>query len=241
MRVFYFKEISSTNDEAVRMAESGAEEGTVVLADSQTNGRGRCGNVWLSPHGGMYASFVLRPNFSSENMYLLGLVLGLAVVRVLRREHLDAVLKWPNDILIFGKKLGGILAEAKTKDKKIDFVVLGLGLNVNTDFSLLFSGATSLYIEDGRVRNIEQLFTVLYDEFLNFYQKIPDKKHDIIREMSIYLSTLGMHIEATLGDSKISGYALSLQDNGQLCVRTEEGMILYLSPGTVTHIRDYEA
>ena len=124
-------ETASTNDDARSLARSGVPEGTVVLASSQTAGRGRFGRTWSSPEGGVYLSAVLRPQVAPAEVAPLSLVVGIGVARGLKALGLDVALKWPNDVLLSGRKLAGVLLEMAAEADRVDWVVAGVGLNVH--------------------------------------------------------------------------------------------------------------
>ncbi|PIR21505.1 MAG: biotin--[acetyl-CoA-carboxylase] ligase [Deltaproteobacteria bacterium CG11_big_fil_rev_8_21_14_0_20_47_16] len=155
--------VESTNTVANQMALQGAPEGTVVAADAQTQGRGRWGRSWESPSGkNLYISVVLRPHILPDQVPVLALAAGLATVEMLAKEYgVSAQVKWPNDIWLSDRKLGGILAELHTDGPHVGHVIVGLGLNVNsesTDFSPdVASIATSLKIATGKAHTIDEL------------------------------------------------------------------------------------
>lgn len=131
-RILFVEEIDSTNDEARRLAKLGEKEGTVVIAASQLKGKGRLGRRWISPPGGIYLSIILKPYISPSKLPMITLLSAIAVVRTMRGlTKLDALVKWPNDIVIMGKKVGGILCEAAN-----NIIIVGIGINLNTNLSL---------------------------------------------------------------------------------------------------------
>jgi len=131
-RLLYFLTLTSTNDHGRELAEDGWPEGTVVLSEEQTAGKGRAGRSWHSPPGlGLYVSIILKPSLAPEKVPLMTLMTAVATARALRDGGNDAVLKWPNDILLGGRKVGGILADARIRPGGPADVVVGLGLNVN--------------------------------------------------------------------------------------------------------------
>ena len=147
--IHYFKEVDSTNDVAKYLAEEGAEEGTIVVAEIQNRGKGRRGKTWISPPGGVWMSIILRPDIPPFNAPQLTLVTGVAVAETLKKEcDLDVGIKWPNDILIGNKKVCGILTEVNASIEKVNYVVVGIGIDMNVDVPLfppdLQKGATSL-------------------------------------------------------------------------------------------------
>ena len=131
-RLLYFQEIPSTMDEAARLAEQGAEEGTVVVAENQTAGRGRQGRTWVSRGGNLYFSIIFRP--APDVLPLISMLAGVAAARAIRRvTALDPRLKWPNDVMLHGKKVAGILVESVVRGDRADYAVLGIGINVSLD------------------------------------------------------------------------------------------------------------
>ena len=132
----YFAEITSTNEVAKELASRGAEEGTVVLAETQTQGKGRLGRRWLSPKGGVWFSVILRPRISAKYSYQLTFMTAVAVAKTIRKLFkLNAEIKWPNDVLVNERKVCGILTETSTRGDAIDFAVVGIGVNANVDLA----------------------------------------------------------------------------------------------------------
>jgi len=236
-KFIHFDKVDSTNNMAFSLIEKGEGEGCIVVADSQTKGRGRGNNVWASPEkAGIYASFILKPSFK-KHFHLLGLVLGLAVVRTLKlKAAAGAVLKWPNDILLNSKKIGGILSESRQYGEDV-FLVLGLGVNVNTRPADLPPNASSLYIETGKEFDILELLENIAGQFFALYEKIPGGINDIIKEIEINMGTLGQHIEVEYKGVNITGHALAVNEEGGLILRRENGEILPLSVSFVRHLR----
>lgn len=160
---------ASTNDEASRLARAGAQHGTVVTADEQTAGRGRRGRSWHSPAGdNLYLSCVLRPDIEPLDVPPIALAAGVAVSDAVNAAGLETSVKWPNDVLCCGKKLAGILAEMSTHDQRLDYVILGIGVNLgNQSFPTeLAARATSISLEGGDddpTRFTERLLPCLED------------------------------------------------------------------------------
>lgn len=173
--LFYFDEVSSTNDVLRERAAKGAPEGTVVLASSQTSGRGRRGKQWLSvPGKGVYISILLRPRWQSTESPFISFFAALAVARTLDRFNIGAVkLKWPNDVLANGRKIGGVLVEPRVGRGMIDFVVVGVGINVlhsRDDFRQLPGGvATSCRMEGAEVSCEEAVVNLLSEFDICYY------------------------------------------------------------------------
>jgi BirA family biotin operon repressor/biotin-[acetyl-CoA-carboxylase] ligase len=237
--VHHFETLNSTNDLAKELAARGAPEGTLVVAEAQTGGRGRLGRQWNSPPGlGLYASLVLRPPLPPLELPRITLTTAVAVVRALRRvAGVSPGIKWPNDLLLHGKKLAGILTEMETESDCIRHVVVGLGLNVNNrEFPPeLAAGATSLTLATGgwfsRVKLLQawlEEFDALYDRFLN--QGFPE----ILAEWKVCAVTLGQEVTVRQGPREISGQALDVAPDGALLLRTARGEIIRVTSGEIT-------
>lgn len=227
--ICWVKSCSSTNDLAKRLAEEGAEEGEVVVSEEQTKGRGRNGRKWLSiPRKGLYLSIVLRP--ATLRISLLPLVFGVAVKEALDKAlDLHVSLKWPNDILWRGQKLGGILVESSLSGKTIHFVIVGIGLNINhekEDFpGNLRREATSLKLITGQEIDKACLLQSLWESCRNWYRHfLEGKREKIIEEFqtsSAFPRGSGLDIETDAGP--ISGIFLGLDADGGLVLETSEG------------------
>jgi len=237
--VHHFETLDSTNDLAKELAARGAPEGTVVVAETQTGGRGRLGREWDSPPGvGLYVSLVLRPMLPPMELPQITLTTAVAVVRAVRRVvGVAPGIKWPNDLLINGKKLGGILTEMETESDRIRHVVVGLGLNVNNPGFPpgLATTATSLTLAAGgpfsRVNLLKawlEEFEALYDLFLN--QGFPK----ILAEWKGAAVTLGTPVTVRQGPREISGQALDVAPDGALLLRTASGEIVRVTSGEIT-------
>ena len=162
-RILFIEEIDSTNEEARRLAKLGEKEGTVVIAASQTKGKGRAGNRWVSPNGGLYISIILKPYVSSSGLPIVTLFSAVAVVRTIRGlTKLNASVKWPNDIIISGRKVGGILCEAAKS-----FIIVGIGINLNTSLGVFPSAlkrqVTSLKFEFGANVDRDKITKILLE------------------------------------------------------------------------------
>src|SRR3989338_9192858 len=147
-KIIHYDSISSTMDEAFRLGSEGTPEGTVVVSETQTKGRGRLGRSWMSPKGkGIYCSLILRPDFAPNEVARLTLLCAVALSEAIKDVcGITAYIKWPNDLLVNYKKVAGILTELSAETDRVKFVVIGIGLNVNTLKSHLPEGSTSLYL-----------------------------------------------------------------------------------------------
>ena len=151
-KVYYYDLVTSTNDIAHQMARKGAGEGTVIFAEQQSNGRGRMGRLWVSPKGeGILASIILRPDIPFLDAHEWTIMAGVGVAKAIRDTFgLTAMIKWPNDILINGKKVCGILTEASGQGmERVEYLIIGIGINVHSDMASLPEGATSIKAELG--------------------------------------------------------------------------------------------
>jgi biotin-[acetyl-CoA-carboxylase] ligase BirA-like protein len=173
--IYSFKEVTSTNDVAKELAIKGAKEGTIVVAETQSRGRGRQDRKWVSPAGGIWFSLILRPKVDPEDAVKLTLMTAAVVAKVISDMfRLRAEVKWPNDIVINGKKVCGILAETRTKGDIVDFVVIGVGINANINLSSfpkhLRKSLTSLREELREDINRKRFLCALLEELEQCYE-----------------------------------------------------------------------
>jgi biotin-[acetyl-CoA-carboxylase] ligase BirA-like protein len=227
--MFYLKTIDSTNKWALDMARIGAEEGTVVVADSQTAGRGRLGREWFSPDGGLFFSIILRPSLSAAEASKLVFAAGLAVTKAIEKEFDLAVeTRWPNDVLINGKKVCGILCEMETSGDKTSHVVVGFGVNSNIDFKTfphdLKKKATSLKIVLEHEIRLEDLLTILIKTFEDTYSCfLKSGLEPVLDEWKKHATFLGKRVTISDGSHLFSGTAVDVNSNGSLELQTESG------------------
>lgn len=229
----YFSSLGSTSAELQRLAEEGAPEGTVVLADTQSGGRGRRGRVWHSPPGrGIYFSVLLRPRqLGPAGAVPVTLVAAVAAARELRQTAgVPVAVKWPNDLLVGPKKLGGILTEAKIKGDRLQHLVLGIGLNVNhlgSDFPAdLRARATSLRLESNRVFERPALFLALLERVLRDCRLFFQTGFAPFRQPWIEMSaTLGNTVTLDRAGGKLRGKAVDLDPAGALLVEDDKGKL----------------
>jgi BirA family biotin operon repressor/biotin-[acetyl-CoA-carboxylase] ligase len=235
-----FKTVGSTNEVARRLAESGAEEGVLVISERQTKGRGRLGRIWHSPSGtGLYFSLILRPWMPLDRMPALSQVAALSVCRAIEKVgHLQAQIKWPNDCLLSGKKVAGILVELSAELDRINYAVLGIGINVNgcrDDFpAKLRTKATSVAIQTKTpCHRIDLLHQVLVDfeKSYNNFQRYGLRF--IGPELVKRSSVLGKKVSVNLGKSKIAGTAIGIDANGALRVKVKD-QVKPISAGEVS-------
>jgi len=225
----------STNDEARAWASAGAESFSVVVADSQTRGRGRHGRSWSSPKSSTLAmSIVVRPKLAPANLPPLSIVVGLAVHEVLsRRLDRPVSIKWPNDVLVSGKKLAGILVEASLLGSSVDFVVVGIGINVaRTEFpEELASRATSLELESARSLDRTALAVEIVDALEHELDAFVHDPNDLPARLAKVDALFGRPVHVENG---ASGIADGLAPDGRLRVRLADGSIALAAAGEVT-------
>jgi BirA family biotin operon repressor/biotin-[acetyl-CoA-carboxylase] ligase len=243
--VLSYSKVDSTNIVAYELAEKGMKEGTVILADEQAKGKGRHGRHWSSPSkGGIYMSCILRPTIAPNEIPRITLLAAVAVAQAIRDfSSLEATIKWPNDIMIDGKKICGILTEMKAEQDSVDFVVLGIGINVNVSARQLPKGATSIKEELHRagvkamLSRVELTKKVLekLEEYYNLMKSEGfDPIIDIWKDLSVMI---GSRVKVSIHGRTFEGLAHDINPDGALVVRTESGVLEKVSSGDVTMVR----
>jgi len=240
-KTVFLREVDSTNDLAKELAANGAVEGTVVVAETQTAGRGRLGREWISPKGGLYFSVVLKPDVRAGEAVKLVFVASLAVAKVLRELYgLRVETKWPNDVLVDGRKVCGILTEMNTTGETVNFVVVGIGINANFDVEKVFPEplkkvTTSLENELNRKVRLEELFTALLERLENVYdQFIREGFGPVLKEWRMYAGFLGRRVEVTSQTERLHGLALNVDQDGALTLKLEDGTVKRIFVGDVS-------
>jgi BirA family transcriptional regulator, biotin operon repressor / biotin---[acetyl-CoA-carboxylase] ligase len=234
-----FQETTSTNDVVERLARDGVKEGAVVFAESQTRGRGRLGRKWISPKG-LWFSLLLRPSLRPMAVTQLTIVAATALRRAIHRETgLAPEIKWPNDILIQGRKAAGILTELRAELDTVKYVILGIGLDVNLDArdfpSDLHAPATSLKLESGRTIFRPELAARILRELDADYARLRQEAFtEVADEWERHCSILGHHVVINIGPRQIAGRAEALDADGALLLRTQHGHLERIIGGDVT-------
>lgn len=228
--VHYVESVPSTQEVAHRLAGEGAAEGTIVVADEQTGGRGRLGRPWHSPKGsGIWTSLILRPHIPPQDAPQLTLLAAVAVVKGIHAATgLDCDIKWPNDILIHGKKLVGILTELQADPDQVRSVIVGMGINVNATEEVfpeeLRDIATSLRIETGSEVNRAHVLQQILLQFEGLYGDYLKEGFRFVKLLwESYALSLGKVLQARTLRGEISGRAVGLSDNGFLILEDEHG------------------
>lgn len=265
----FFDEVESTNKTAFELANTGAEEGTVVIARSQTDGKGRLGRKWESPKFGsppsstdqnqtkennnginIYTSIILRPRVSpteAQSITLLTAVVAAETINKFTNKRPNV--KWPNDILIEGKKVAGILTEMKTDTDSVDFIVIGLGINVNlTQSDMADMGgeikqvATSVLnhsdnMQTGTKVSLSEVATTLYSNMEKWYKVFLNQGIEpILKEWEAYFDSVGKVVNVISANS-FSGICMGIDSRGALLVREKDGNIKTVVAGDVEHAR----
>ncbi len=240
--IFSYRSLKSTNDLAYRLAEEKVPEGTLILAEKQTAGKGRIGRRWYSPpEKGIWMSLILRPDIPPAKAPGLSLCTSLALAQTIKEKTgLEAKLKWPNDCLIAGKKIAGILLELSAELDRVNFVIIGVGINVNQsqkDFPRNLRGkATSIYLESGEkllrvellrsfLKNLEKIYVNFKTFGLKYYHA----------EIKRYSTLLGKKVRLLYGKEKLKGKVVDIDENGSLILETRKGKKI-ITAGEVTLI-----
>ncbi len=234
----YRRSLKSTNDTAKTLAHAGAPEGTVVVAEEQTGGRGRRGRFWYSPPGGLWFSLILHPKIPPAEVNSLSLVLSLAVAEGLERlTGARPSLKWPNDVLLRGRKVGGILTEISSEADQVHFVVAGIGVNVNfTSFPPdIEPTATSLQAQTGGAVCRPRLFSAVLVSLEDNYRLWCEKGFPPFRKAyKERIDLLGKRVSAANPTGTLNGLAWDIDGDGRLVLRLPNGEETRLSTGEVT-------
>ena len=226
----WFAEVSSTNDVAKRLADEGAAHGEMVVAEAQTAGRGRRGRVWASPAGrNIYLSLVLRPDLPPARAPELTLLASVAVCQAVRQAGVLAGIKWPNDLLAGGRKLAGILTELAADPDRVQWVVLGIGVNVNVRAEELPAElrplATSLAMERSEPVPRALFVAAMLSSLEEWLDRHAEEGFPPVREAWRAMSdTLGREVRVRSSDRDLEGVAQDVDGTGALLVRTEAGL-----------------
>ena len=236
--VHFARETDSTNLWIKRLAKEGAPEGTLALAEFQSAGRGRLGRSWEVPEGtSVMMSILLRPKFEPQYAPTLTLVMGMAVAKAVKNLGFDVSIKWPNDVVVSHKKICGILTEMGVRDGKIDYAVIGVGINVNIrEFpEEMADKATSLYLESGKEFDRSQIPGLVMEAFEEYYEKFA-ATCDLSGLKEEYESILANYNQPVrvLAKEPYEGVARGITDGGELLVEKTDGTIVAVSAGEVS-------
>ncbi|QLH06978.1 biotin--[acetyl-CoA-carboxylase] ligase [Nitrosopumilus ureiphilus] len=245
-KAYYFDSLDSTQSQAVKMSEDPINDGTIIIAAKQTEGKGRLGRKWISPKGGIWFSIILQPKFDISITTLFPIASSLALSYAIEKTFkITPELKWPNDLTIKGKKVAGMLVDVSLESNKIESLVLGVGINFDVDVKQIektlkgtpnFYGVVSLSEQKKKVKPRILVQTFLA-ELEKIYELLNTKQtKDIISEWTKRSSTIGKKVELNTIEGKIKGDAIKIDDDGALIVSEKNktskviaGDIIYLS------------
>ena len=244
-KIHVFGELDSTNSEAYRMAREGGEEGEVVVADRQVRGRGRLGRRWLSPPGvNLYVSIILRPPILVRNATLITLMAAVATAKATKgTSGLQPRIKWPNDLLINNKKVAGLLNEMKGKADKVEFIVLGIGINVNMTMGMIpeqmKSTATSLREELGyEISRVELLHALLREVEQGYGAFLAGETEGILHQWETFSQMLGTVVEVRSFNEVVRGRVKGIDSDGSLLLLAADGSERRIVAGDVSYVRN---
>jgi len=239
----FFRELPSTNDMAKELAIRRAKEGTVIVAETQTRGRGRMGREWASPKGGLWFSIILRPKVSPKDAPKLTLMMSVAVAKTIKKLFdLEAEIKWPNDVLLNGKKVCGILTETHTTGGFLNFAAVGVGINANfslNDFPAnLRDSSTTLQEELRREIDCEVFLRSLLEETEHYYDMFTRGKFNLILAEWRHLSKfLGSYVQVTSFGEEVEGWATDIDENGALIIKLRDQSTRRIISGDVSILK----
>lgn len=239
-KTLHYDEVSSTNNIAKEIAKKSSEERIVILAETQTRGKGRLERQWASPKGGIWLSIILRPQISPKEALKLTFITSSTVAKTIQQLFgLKAEIKWPNDVLVNDRKICGILTETETKENTIKFVVIGVGINANVDLNAfpreLQESATSLKRELGYEVERKTLVNTLLQNFEHRYIRLRRGMWSLLLQEWKSLATfLGKQVEVTSFDEAIVGKAWDVDKDGTLIIRLGNGVLKRVVVGDVT-------
>ena len=237
--VYYYQTVDSTMSTAKKHAREGSVEGTVILAAEQLAGRGRLQRTWFTPQGNLAMSVILKPSIDCLSQIIM--VASMAVISAIKKVcGINARIKWPNDVLINSKKVCGILVESVLKKDKVDYVIIGIGMNVNLDPTLfpdIALSATSLLHESGLYISIEELSGAIANEMEKLYEQVRSG-HSLHKEWQDNMETIGKYILVRSGNIIEEGIAESTRENGSLLLRRQDGSIVEIMVGDVSVVKN---
>ncbi len=236
-RIYSVRECASTQDLARELAERGWDEGTVVIADRMTAGRGRLGRRWVADEGGLWMTIILRPK-AHVSLQLINLIAGLSVVEGINKLYdVPLSLKWPNDVLLDGRKLCGILSEARIAGNVVDYVLLGVGVNVNNelrgelkDIAISLKEYLGFHVPMGPLLN-----QFLRGLDVGYSSMLAGRVEEIIGRWKALSATIGRRVKVITSEDVVEGLASDIDLDGALIVRTDGGVVKVYS-GDVIHL-----
>ncbi|MBW2631739.1 MAG: biotin--[acetyl-CoA-carboxylase] ligase [Deltaproteobacteria bacterium] len=238
--IYHHRLTDSTNVRAKYLADEGAAEGTVIIAEEQERGRGRRGRSWFSPEGkGIYVSIILRPRLAPSESPKLTLMAAVAVAEtLLSLTSLDIRIKWPNDIMIHGRKLAGILTEVSTEMDAVEYVIIGLGLNVNIPYDLfpedINDTATSIILETGRQFPRIRILKAYLEWLEKYYELFRKSGFDpVLKRWKELADIIGRQVRIDLVNQSHTGEVLNVDEDGVLVLKDSAGTLHRIFSGDV--------
>jgi BirA family biotin operon repressor/biotin-[acetyl-CoA-carboxylase] ligase len=239
-KIYYYDLIDSTMDMAMKLALEGEPEGTVICAEGQTKGRGRLQREWISPkYKGIYLSLILRPEVLPNQSPILTLLVSVSICQAINKiTSVLPSIKWPNDILVNDKKIGGILTELNAEQDKINFAIIGIGINVNTQKSILPPNASSLSYEAKKNFSRIDLVKEILRDIEYFYLLFKEEGAlPIIKKWREFSSLTGERVKVICQKERLAGVVLDIDSDGGLVIREDSGFIKKVMAGDVVKVR----
>lgn len=234
-KIHYFDEVASTMDIAKNLARNDCPDFTVVIAGSQNKGRGRLKRTWLSSEGGLYFTIVLRPQMPPVLSSKVGFAAAMILARTLRRMFdIEAMVKWPNDILVGGMKISGMLSEMEAEADMVSFINIGIGINVNNDPTKSEPMASSLRNIIGREISRKELLTKFLNEFESYINS--SYLDVVISEWKKYSVTLNSYVKIITAQEVSEGLAIDVDENGALILKLDNGSFKKILYGDCFHV-----
>jgi len=242
--IFVYDRVSSTNDLAMELAAHDLRKSLVIIADSQEKGKGRLGRQWFSPPGkNIHMSLAFKPKLETKDATMLTLLAAVASAHAVKKVScLPISIKWPNDLVLAGKKLGGILTEIRADIDKVNLAVIGIGINCNVkreDFTEeIRSIATSVLEESGKYYSRNDLIIEILRQFDYFYTTLLKKgKLSLLNEWKTLSSTIGKRVKVVIGNETEIGLAEDIDSNGMLILKLDSGLRRQINAGDIAHLR----
>ncbi len=243
-KIHYFQKVDSTNSIAYQLAMQGADEGEVIIAETQEKGKGRLGRQWFSPpYLNLYISIILRPEILPNQASMITLLSAVSTAESIKRySDITPSIKWPNDILIGGKKVAGILNEIDSETDRIHFIILGIGININIgkeEFPKdIREYATSLKIETGREVSRKEFICFLFKEIEDWYERfIREGNKPVLDAWRRWADIKDKMVRVSSFKDEIIGKAIDIDSDGALIIEDKDGKLMRIIAGDVEYLR----
>jgi BirA family biotin operon repressor/biotin-[acetyl-CoA-carboxylase] ligase len=237
--IYSYEELDSTNDACFKLGKEGVAEGVTLFAEYQNKGRGRLGRAWVSPRGkNVLLSVLLRPGLSLSEVPRITLSAAVSLVKAVREATGQTLgIRWPNDVLFGDQKVAGILTEMSAEADRVNFIVLGIGINVNSEPGQLPPQSTSLKEIAGRAIDRVAFARSFLELFEKDYLCVKEKRFEgLAREWEDFSATSGRRVVASLPGRKIQGQATGIDEDGALWIRTDSGLQERITAGDIQHL-----